>query len=317
MKWSVDYEVKIKSSGKQKGGFIEETLKAKKPSTTGRATAYISRKNNKFKIMGRKERPIASNQCCLGVVQSIYPDLKGLPSELGHFIMGIYRTAWTDVFAMWPDGLRSMTDEEEPIKGIRVTHFNPLLEIDHIKKRASDYRLFRDAVCNILDLEEFDFIAKTLRPSKKRAGEDQPKKRVRHCTVTRYGSGPGDLKEFSDGTFCVVGLMAALFSKDREGLIFCVEDIENCLHPSGVKKLIEFLQERANRWPVLITTHSPYVLNVVNPSDVVMAVPDKKTGAVHFEKIENRRTINAILNNQYMSFGDLLPNNFVDFIGSK
>ncbi|HIJ72393.1 MAG TPA: ATP-binding protein, partial [Planctomycetes bacterium] len=84
------------------------------------------------------------------------------------------------------------------------------------------------------------------------------------------------------------------------------------LHPEAVDKLLCFLQDNSDRWPVLITTHSPYLLNGVKPTDVNVAVVDE-TGATHFEKVKNTRQLREYLSKSLMSFGDLLVNNYERF----
>jgi len=91
-----------------------------------------------------------------------------------------------------------------------------------------------------------------------------------------------------------------------------LEELENCLHPAAIEKLLRFLQDNADKWPVLITTHSSYLLNGVNPEDVNVAVVDE-TGAAHFEKVKNSRQLRDYLNKGLMSFGELLVKDFEGF----
>ena len=210
----------------------------------------------------------------------------------------------------------SIDDEEELMEGMHITHFDPLQAIDKIAKNKKDFELFKDAVCDILDLEELNFIAKTLGDKESNGKEKGSTKRVRLCTARTIGSEFAPISEFSDGTFSVIGVLSALISKEYPLPLFCVEELENCLHPAALKRLTDFLRNNANRWPVLITTHSPYLLNIVNPAEVSIAVVDED-GAIQFKKIESRTKINQILNNKYISFGDSLEENFKDFLGEN
>jgi len=313
--WRVDYEVSIKPTipDKQKGGFVSETLKAKHPSATGPATVYIKRETSKFQVC-KRERTIARDNCSFVAIEAIFPEYKGLPSELKHFISELSRIAHISIFALWPEGLRIMVDEEIEINRVHVSHFDPLVAIDNIKQAdEKDYRLFKDVVCDILDLEDFDFTAEEIGPKGEGVKKNEAQKRVRHCTMKRVGNGYSDIREYSDGTFGIVGVLSALLSKGRKDSIFLLEEVEGCLHPAAVEKLIRFLQDNCERWPVLITTHSPYVLDKLNPVDVNVTVVGTD-GSVHVRKVEDRKAINEILNNKYISFGDLLPTNFEDII---
>ena len=62
----------------------------------------------------------------------------------------------------------------------------------------------------------------------------------------------------------------------------------------------------------MITTHSPYLLNGVNPEDVNVAVVDN-TGAAHFEKVKNSKQLRDYLNKGLMSFGELLVRDYEGF----
>ena len=320
--WLVDYEVKIKSAGAKsdKGGFISERLSAKSPSNRpGPLTAYIERDGNAFKVYGKqKAKAIQRDISALTAIRSVYPEFKGLPKELSHFVKYIQIVGFTRIYALWPDGLRmSVDDEEESMGGMHITHFNPLQAIDKIKtKGKKEYELFKEAVCDILDLEGLNFIVKTVGDNDSSVEEKGNTKRFRLCTARALGSESADISEFSDGTFAVIGILSALMSEEYPIPLFCVEELENCLHPAALERLTNFLRENAYRWPVLITTHSPYLLNITNPADVSIAVMEED-GAVHFDKIESRRKINQILNNKYISFGDSLVKNFKDLLGEN
>jgi len=214
----------------------------------------------------------------------------------------------TNIFAIWPGGLRTSVDKETDINQVHVSHFDILDTIDKIEQKG-EYDLFRETVCDILDLEDLDFAAEDIGPSAKKDKDKKAKKRVRHCTIKRIGNGYSDISEYSDGTFSIAGILAALFSKERRRLFFCLEELENCLHPAALEKLLRFLKDNSERWPVLITTHSPYLLSKVNPADVNISTIDED-GAVHFNKVTDRKKINALLNNKYINFGDLLVSNF-------
>ena len=125
------------------------------------------------------------------------------------------------------------------------------------------------------------------------------------------------IDEYSDGTLTVASILAALLSDKIRGPIMFIEEAENYLHPAAIKKLLTFLQDHADKWPILITTHSPFLLNIVKKAeDVNVAVVDE-TGATHFEKIRNTKQLRDYLKSGFMSFGDLLVSNFDEVLGGK
>ncbi len=68
----------------------------------------------------------------------------------------------------------------------------------------------------------------------------------------------------SDGTLRFLGLLAALFS-DKGGLLF-LEEIENGLHPSRLRLLVDLLKARTGTGlvQVVATTHSPTLLSLLD-----------------------------------------------------
>lgn len=324
--WKVDYEVSIcrvrYEEDKEKTGFLRELLEAKeisKPAKPGRATIYLERSEKgdkqilrvKKKGKQRSSRHIISKKNpSLQAIESLYPEYEGLPDELRSFIRIIQWIGYSQTFALSPVSLRRDYDTEKVMEGFLVSTFDISLALDKLKEEGKYYELFKEAMCDILDLEDVDFKAEDYNPSPE--DEKSKPKRIRFFRLKRKGSYPSWIEEFSDGTQVVAGILVSMFSETDRGPILYLEELENCLHPEAVDKLLRFLQDNSDRWPVLITTHSPYLLNGVNPTDVNVAVVDE-TGASHFEKVKNTRELREYLNKSLMSFGDLLVNNYDRF----
>lgn len=307
--WLVDYDFSVQHEyqNEDEAKFLTENLRAKQPSKTGVSKTYISRDSTKLKIRSKKERNIAKNISSLLAIKSIYPDFEGLP-----FINGILDISLTDVFAISPEGLRNSMGKKTGFEGFRVSSFDLLLAIDEIYEDKGKYEIFRQSVCDILDLANLKFVVKDISTSSKGEKKKEAIERARFCFMKREGDEYAHIEEYSDGTLATVAILSALFSKHFTGPILCVEELENCLHPAAVEKLLRFLQDHSDKWPVLVTTHSPYLLNGVNPEDVNVAVVDK-TGAAHFEKVKNTKQLRDYLNRNLMSFGELLVTDFQGF----
>jgi len=310
----VDYEVKIqwKDSERQKGGFVSESLRSKRTSDRGPAKTYLRREGTSLKVLGKSHKISMANSS-LQAIRSLYPDFADLPGEIGEFVQAIQATGATRVFALSPKSLRADIDKENEIGPITVSSFDVLVAVDKIKEEGKHYDLFAEIVCDILDLEAVEFVAKDIQAPSQKGEATDTSKRARYLFITRPGDEPAFIEEYSDGTLLTAAILSGLFSTDVRSPILCLEELENCLHPAALKRLLRFLQENAERWPVLITTHSPYVLNGVNPEDVNVAVIDE-TGASHFEKIRNRKQLRDYLKTGLMSFGDLLISNFEEVL---
>jgi predicted ATPase len=91
--------------------------------------------------------------------------------------------------------------------------------------------------------------------------------------VDKYSENPIPASDISDGTLRILAFLAALYQEDTPSII-CFEEIENGVHPWLLHKMMELLKlvstEGITGKPVqvLITTHSPVLLNYVEPHQV-------------------------------------------------
>jgi predicted ATPase len=75
----------------------------------------------------------------------------------------------------------------------------------------------------------------------------------------------------SEGTRRITAILALLV-RDPPPTLLCIEEIENGLDPWTVKAILRHLQDAASRGTqVLLTTHSPWVLDDV-PMDSILLV---------------------------------------------
>ncbi|MCB9473182.1 MAG: AAA family ATPase [Candidatus Delongbacteria bacterium] len=76
-----------------------------------------------------------------------------------------------------------------------------------------------------------------------------------------------DAAQESDGTLRVAGILSALLQEPPLTLIG-VEEPELTVHPGALPLLMDYLRQASRRSQVLITTHSPELLNHVEPHEV-------------------------------------------------
>jgi energy-coupling factor transporter ATP-binding protein EcfA2 len=91
--------------------------------------------------------------------------------------------------------------------------------------------------------------------------------------VDRYSDHHIPVSDLSDGTLRILAFLTALYQENTPSII-CFEEIENGVHPWLLGKMMELLKivstEGITGKPVqvLITTHSPVLLNYVEPHQV-------------------------------------------------
>jgi predicted ATPase len=91
--------------------------------------------------------------------------------------------------------------------------------------------------------------------------------------IDRYSEHHIPAADISDGTLRILGFLTALYQENTPSII-CFEEIENGIHPWLLHKMVELLKIvstegiTGNPVQVLITTHSPVLLNYVEPHQV-------------------------------------------------
>jgi predicted ATPase len=91
--------------------------------------------------------------------------------------------------------------------------------------------------------------------------------------VDKYSDHLIPATDISGGTLRILAFLTALYQVDSPSII-CFEEPENGIHPWLLHKIMELLNKVAtegiagNQAQILITTHSPVLLNYVNPKQV-------------------------------------------------
>ncbi|NEO74695.1 AAA family ATPase, partial [Moorena sp. SIO3H5] len=116
--------------------------------------------------------------------------------------------------------------------------------------------------------------------------------------VDKYSEHHIPASDISDGTLRILAFLTALYQENTPSII-CFEELENGVHPWLLHKMMELLKivstEGITGKPVqvLITTHSPVLLNYVEPHQVRAVELDKEgktqvhklpTDSVRFQK---------------------------------
>ena len=113
--------------------------------------------------------------------------------------------------------------------------------------------------------------------------------------VDRYSDYAIPASQASDGTLRILAFLTALYEVSQPGLI-CFEEPENGIHPWLLNKLIQLLHkistEGINGKPsqIIITTHSPVLLNYVKPEQIrAVELDDKGRTKISALPLESKR----------------------------
>lgn len=111
----------------------------------------------------------------------------------------------------------------------------------------------------------------------------------------------------SDGEIKFLQLLSVIFSPFPVGLV-TVEEPEDHLHPRLLELLVETanqvrIENSPNEAQLLVTTHSPYLVDLIEPEDVIIV--EKHDGATNCTRATDRNNLRALLKESELSFGRL------------
>jgi len=97
--------------------------------------------------------------------------------------------------------------------------------------------------------------------------------------ILRHGNSDGGIKLKHDGTYTRRG-----YTECNNGMIL-LDEIENGINPYLTEKAVDLLRKisETTKRQIIITTHSPVILNNINPEEIVFMWKDKD-GFVHSKK---------------------------------
>jgi len=87
-----------------------------------------------------------------------------------------------------------------------------------------------------------------------------------------------DLADVSFGTVRLLALLTALHEPDPPPFT-AVEEIDHGLHPYALDVVVDALRSASDRTQLLVTTHSPTLVNRLKPREIVVCDRDPESGA--------------------------------------
>ncbi len=129
--------------------------------------------------------------------------------------------------------------------------------------------------------------------------------KFRHSAI-RQGSGKlrekwFDASQESDGTLRIAGILTALFQEPLPALIG-IEEPELTIHPGALSLVAEHLLEASQRGQILITTHSPDLLDLLSAEHIrIVQRVDGITSVTRMHESQRR-----LLRDRLLSLGELI-----------
>lgn len=132
---------------------------------------------------------------------------------------------------------------------------------------------------------------------------------------------PVTLAQMSAGELTFIALLSLILSPpELTGRLYCVEEIENYLHPSLIEALLGILQQTQEEWErkksaaqIIMTTHSPVVVDKMKLDEIVFI--EKKEGGTVCSRPGGKSHLRKLLEDAEIGLGDLVYSGALSDVG--
>lgn len=304
----------------------DETIEIN-PQRGGRWTNYLRRDKGKYKKSHdtRSFRTIQldGNQLAIDVLTAI-EDIDINPAIKMIKEIGFMLCASIDASSRFRPTPLEIKDDAE---GEKMVAFDDedlpramyRLKVNH-KERYDDllsalftlFPEFEDISVNPYELkkEEHDALEKTLQTPD---GEEDVPFRIRdelyRMTVRSSNlNQPVNITMMSMGTQRIVWLLTnVIIAEAYDAQCIGIEEVETSIHPKMLGELLELLDENIGETSLLITSHSPFLIQYLKPQQIYIGEPSDN-GIARFKRIREDEVekINSYAHDRGLGFGEYL-----------
>ena len=196
-----------------------------------------------------------------------------------------------------PATLRAMQDPDGGV-GLRSDGRNTASVLREIQRRSSEQDWMR--ICELLE----SVVPGTVEVRPKKHGN----KLTLEFTQIREGTEPIKFEAFSmsDGTLRVLGLITAVFQRPMPSLLV-IEEPEASMHPGSLGVILDVLRLASHSMQVVVTTHSPDVLDAKWIEDRHLRILTWERGSSRINRVS--QAVKTALGQHMMGAGELLRSN--------
>lgn len=286
-----NYRFEFQWCGDQKepGRIVCEQLKAKENKKGQKYNLLISRSDQASYRSAKTGRcttaiRIEKNELVINKLKA-FDDLYFLPLVKQINAIAVYIDRHLDASSSYiPDFIIRKGLSELDIEGIQ----NIPRTIFYLQREYPDqFALLKDAYMQLfpnitdIDVREVSIEAKGDFPS----ADDAPFVFCNYIYLMRvndsYLSQPISFEGLSDGAKRVFLMLTFAVIADIKGLpLIAFEEPENSLHPSLLQRFLRVMSQLTSNCKIIITSHSPYMLQYIQPSDIYIGMPNDANLAI-------------------------------------
>lgn len=288
-RYSYLIEVVIGNNDIDTGYVNKEIFKYKKISSTGPMITAFERKNTVVrKVKGPKIQKIDGLEALVSLISKIRDIKDSFDKPIQKGIDDIFLLCKTPVIYSAPDVIReSIKKQNSVIKNGRIVSLALIEEIDKILK-SEKAQYYKEILMDVLKINSISVI---------NIAQD-----LKNLTFTFENKQKSDINELSDGTLIVLNIVTYLVSNKYP--IIAIEELENSIHPKLLKKMINLIKNDFYNIQLIITTHSPVLLNMVKINEVSI-ISNKECGEAFIEQVKNKKELIKKLSGPFSSFSDI------------
>ena len=314
--FSYRFEFQWRVDQKGPGKIISEQLKAKENKKGQKYNSLISRSDLAYYRSAKTGRcstaiSIEKNELVVNKLKA-FDDLYFLPLVKQINAIAVYIDRHLDASSSYvPDPIIRKGLSELDIEGIE----NIPRTVFYLQREHPDkYELLKDAYMqlfpNITDIDVREVSIETrgdILPE-----DDAPFIFCNYIYIMRvndsYLSQPISFEALSDGAKRVFLMLTFAIIADIKGLpLIAFEEPENSLHPSLLQSFLQVMAQLTSNCKIVITSHSPYMLQYIQPRNIYIGMPNDKNLAV-FRPIADGKVRTLLRDVEYAdtSIGDYI-----------
>jgi predicted ATPase len=132
---------------------------------------------------------------------------------------------------------------------------------------------------------------------------------------------PVTLSQMSAGELAFIAFLSLIYAPaDRAASLYCIEDLENYLHPILIETLLEVLRQSQEEWErkhearqIVMTTHSPLVVDKMKFDEIIFV--EKREGATVCSRPGSKSHLQKLLQDEEVGLGDLVYSGALSDVG--
>lgn len=103
------------------------------------------------------------------------------------------------------------------------------------------------------------------------------------------------VENVSDGVILTLAYLAIAYQPEPPKILL-IEEPENGVHYSGLEQVVKALQALVTDrdLQIIMTTHSPYLLDLVEPQDVLVFAKDRESGEVQIKRMSDSEQVKRL-----------------------